>query len=98
MSGCVDNWPQPLFLDTEIDYGPPEYRQGYADGCESGLSRMGNSFYKAMHTFKQDPYLINNSKLYERAWKDAHLYCWVWLWQWKKHNAAEAAGAPGVTQ
>lgn len=54
--------------------GPPEYQQGFIDGCESGFSGYGNNFNKLFHGYKQDPYLINNP-LYYQIWKDAYSYC-----------------------
>ena len=58
--------------------GPPEYQQGFLDGCESGFSGYGNSFNKLFWTWKQDPQLAENNPVYYQIWKDAYTYCANW--------------------
>lgn len=67
---------KPATLDLEPPPGPPEYRQGWSDGCESGMDAYAPQFQKLVRAFdlKQDPKLRNNP-VYYRAWKDAFLYC-----------------------
>ena len=50
---------KPVSLNLEPPEGPPEYRQGWADGCESGINVYNADFYKLLktHKFKQDPKL-----------------------------------------
>jgi hypothetical protein len=59
---------------TELDYGSPDYRQGYADGCQSGYGGYGNSFNKMFSPWKQDPNQVTNP-VYYQVWKDAYTYC-----------------------
>ena len=67
---------KPVSLNLEPPEGPPEYRQGWSDGCESGMQVYSNDFYKFWKTFefRQDPNLRKN-KMYYQVWKDAYLYC-----------------------
>ncbi len=67
---------KPASLSMDPPPGPPEYRQGWIDGCESGSHAYTNNFYKALGAFelRQDPVLRNN-KMYYQVWKDAFLYC-----------------------
>lgn len=67
---------KPVSLNLEPPEGPPEYRQGWADGCESGMNVYSADFYKflGVFEFKQDEKLRNN-RMYYQVWKDAYLYC-----------------------
>lgn len=67
---------KPASLSFEPPPGPPEYRQGWSDGCESGSSAYAADFYKLIRAFdlKLDPQLRNN-RMYYQVWKDAFLYC-----------------------
>ena len=71
---------KPVSLDLEPPEGPPEYRQGWTDGCESGMNVYSADFYKLMQVFeyKQDPQLKKN-KIYAQVWKDAYLYCALYM-------------------
>ncbi len=63
--------------------GPPEFRKGWEDGCDTGIGAYGNDFYKVFYTYKQDLNLIQNP-VYYRAWKDAYTYCRWYTEQWAK--------------
>lgn len=67
---------KPAYLDLTPPEGPPEYEQGWSDGCESGLNAYNHNFYKFLrfHDYKQDAHLRNN-KMYYQAWQDAYVYC-----------------------
>lgn len=67
---------KPVSLNLEPPQGPNEYRQGWQDGCESGMNAYSSQFYKSLKVFKlkQDP-LLRNNKMYYQVWKDAFLYC-----------------------
>lgn len=54
--------------------GSPEYKQGWKDGCETGLSSMTNDYYRAFYQYRVDVNLVNNETYY-RAWKDTFNYC-----------------------
>lgn len=81
LAGCSYNpitKPKPLLLETELSYGPTEYRQGYNDGCESALASYGNSYQKTFYNIKKTPQYQNN-QMYNQVWKDAWNYCYMWL-------------------
>lgn len=65
---------RPAGFIMEIDYGPPDYRQGYKDGCQSGYSGYGDSFNKLFHTWHQDPDKVKDP-VYYQVWKDAYSFC-----------------------
>ncbi len=69
---------RPYALDATPPSGSPEFQQGYADGCESALSGMGNQFIKVFHEFKYDTSLANN-KVYDRMWNASNDYCRLFL-------------------
>ncbi|PIR33132.1 MAG: hypothetical protein COV36_03250 [Alphaproteobacteria bacterium CG11_big_fil_rev_8_21_14_0_20_44_7] len=79
--------PKPVLLDTELDYGPPEFRQGYEDGCKSALGAYGNSYQKTAYGLRKDP-RYETDRMYNQVWKDGWSYCYMWLfvqgWQEKK--------------
>ncbi len=65
---------RPAGFSPTITYGPPDYRQGYADGCQSGYAGYGNSFNKMFLPWRQDPDKVTNP-VYYQMWKDAYTYC-----------------------
>ncbi len=77
---------KPVTLSFDPPPGPPEYRQGWSDGCESGSMAYSGTFYKLARSFdlRQDPKLRDN-KVYYRAWKDAFLFCAMY-WESEKRN------------
>jgi hypothetical protein len=80
--------PRPLGMSETPD-GSPIFKQGWEDGCETGLNAYGNEYYKNLHSFQQDPYLIHDPEYY-RAWNDSYQYCrwytWVWVRPWQGMN------------
>lgn len=77
--------PKPPFLKTEIDFGPEEYRQGYKDGCESGMATFGSSLYKSVYRQHRDPRYEKN-QMYNQVWRDAYNYCYQWIFVWNKED------------
>jgi hypothetical protein len=75
---------QPNSLDLTPPPGPPEYKKGWGDGCESGSNAYSNPFYKVARIFqyKYDTSLRNN-KVYTQVWKDAFIYCSIY---WERTN------------
>lgn len=65
---------RPLTLYGVTPAGPPEYRLGWEDGCDSGLSAQGGSLYRASFGFKKRPELGDND-LYKTAWNEGFTYC-----------------------
>ncbi len=70
---------KPASLDLTPPPGPPEYEQGWSDGCESGMNAYAHDFYKSLRVFdlRLDPVLRQN-RMYYQVWKDAFLYCAIY--------------------
>ncbi len=78
LAGCFNPLtdPHPLLLETEVNTGPPEYRQGYHDGCRSAMAAYGTSYMKTVYKInKQAQYAT--SRMYNQAWKDSWNYCYM---------------------
>jgi len=54
--------------------GPPEYQQGYMDGCESGFKGYSKPYNQIWWRFRQDPVLRQNDT-YLKVWRDSYFYC-----------------------
>lgn len=54
--------------------GPKEYRLGWEDGCDTGLSAEGGPLYKMVWGFKKRPEMGSN-ELYKQAWNEGFTYC-----------------------
>lgn len=72
--------PTPFAMGKEPD-GPPDFKKGWHDGCETGLGTMTTNYYKTFYKFKQDYRMINN-KMYYQAWKDSYQYCRQYMFRW----------------
>jgi len=55
----------------------PDYKQGWLDGCESGLATgFANDYYKMFYKYQRDKYKVTKGvKPYLRAWSSAMIYC-----------------------
>ena len=54
-----------------------EFKQGWKDGCETGMSGGSNTFYKIFyHSNKADGYKMTSSSDYKVAWGNAFWYCY----------------------
>jgi hypothetical protein len=69
LPGC-----RPLSLYGVEPSGPPEYRIGWEDGCNSGLAAQGGVMYKMAFGFQKRPEL-NDNDLYKTAWNEGFTYC-----------------------
>lgn len=69
LGGC-----RPLWVGMVDPQGPPEYRLGWEDGCDSGLSAEGGWDYKMMYGFKKRPEMAANEQ-YKQAWNEGFSYC-----------------------
>lgn len=69
LGGC-----RPLTLQTINPAGPPEYKLGWEDGCDSGLSAEGSWEYKLMYGFKKRPEMAANDQ-YKQGWNEGFTYC-----------------------
>jgi len=62
---------QMYFIDRE---GPPDYVQGFDDGCQSGISSGGSILRRLFYWYKKDPERLDN-KLYTQGWGEGWGYC-----------------------
>lgn len=54
--------------------GPPEYVQGFEDGCDSGVSSGGSLLQRWFNPYKKDPEKLENA-LYKMGWNEGFSYC-----------------------
>jgi hypothetical protein len=75
-AGYKLDFSKPITLNTTPPEGPTEYRQGWSDGCESGLSATMSTFYLAVgaHQYTLDENLRYDN-LYNVAWKYGYNHC-----------------------
>lgn len=66
---------------TQGPEGPTLYKQGWRDGCETGMSSVANMLQRSFYTFKQNADLAQN-KVYYTGWKTAYTYCQRYLFQY----------------
>ena len=76
-------WMQKLF--KEGPDGPEEFRQGWRDGCETGLSAVANRFQRSFYQFKQD-YKLAQNPVYYAGWRTSFTYCQRYLFQYLRRN------------
>ena len=62
-------------LDMTPPDGPEIYRQGWIDGCKTGVASNTNDFYKLFTKIQQNPVMMKE-EIYRRVWQDAYNYCW----------------------
>lgn len=77
--------PKPLMLETELSYGPEEYRQGYEDGCKSALGAYGTNYMKTIYGIQKTAQ-YQNSRMYNQIWKDAWAYCYMWYFVYNRKD------------
>ena len=70
------DWRRPAALNVDPPEGPKPYRQGWSDGCESGLSSTSNKLHQLLGSYK---FTLNtklqNDPLYSRAWRYGYNHC-----------------------
>lgn len=69
LSGC-----RPVALYMTEPSGPPEYKLGWEDGCDSGISAQSPAIYKMAFGFRKRPEFFDN-ELYKTAWNEGFSYC-----------------------
>ncbi len=91
VSGCADfradlsfTRASSLPLNQKLN-GPPEFQQGFKDGCETGYGAWGNIFAHTFYGWKQDPILAQNPA-YQQIWIDAYSYCRIYAEQVDEHG------------
>ena len=65
---------RPMALQLVEPEGPAEYKLGWEDGCDTGLSADSAYFYKAIYGFKKRPEMGANN-LYKQGWNEGFSYC-----------------------
>ena len=72
----MPNTPLSDFKDT-MATATPDFRKGWYDGCEVGLSTGANTFYKTLYKSNQiDGYKMTESPEYKAAWGTSFWYCY----------------------
>ncbi len=69
LGGC-----RPMWVSMVDPAGPPEYKLGWEDGCDSGISAEGGWADKMMYGFKKRPEMAANDQ-YKQAWNEGFSYC-----------------------
>ena len=69
VTGC-----RPASIYMVEPQGPAEYKLGWEDGCDSGLSSISPAIYKMAFGFRKRPEFYNN-QLYQTAWNEGFSYC-----------------------
>jgi hypothetical protein len=65
------------YFKKDLKDASPDFKQGWADGCETGMSGGGNSFQQTMYKVnKQDGYKFSYSPDYKVAWNYAFWFCY----------------------
>lgn len=71
--------PKPYKMGEPAKNAPPAYKQGWKDGCQTGLSTMVPTSYKSFYKYTIDPDMIamknEEGVMYQKAWKDSYTYC-----------------------
>ena len=76
-------WMQDML--TESPDGPPRFKLGWRDGCETGISATSNALQKHFYSFKQD-YQLARDREYYTAWKLAYTQCQRYVFQYLRRD------------
>lgn len=61
----------------DLQKASPDFRLGWRDGCEVGMSAGSNTFYKMFYRNNaSDGYRMTSSSDYKTAWGNAFWYCY----------------------
>lgn len=61
----------------ELKNASPDFKQGWNDGCNVGMTAGSNTFYKSFYSSNQvDGYKITNSPEYSTAYNNAFWFCY----------------------
>ncbi len=63
--------PSLYFVDPP---GSPEYKLGWEDGCDTGITAQNGMAYKMIYGFKKRPELADND-VYKTGWNEGFTYC-----------------------
>jgi hypothetical protein len=68
-------------FDKDLRDASPEFKQGWHDGCETGMSAGTNTFYKPFYANNVvDGYKMSSSTEYKTAWGNSFWYCYRHDW------------------
>ena len=76
--------PRPALMSMDPP-GPPEFKAGWKDGCESGFATYGPSHYKLYYSFYQNYGMLKNPH-YNAAWHEAFNFCRHYNYKWNTHD------------
>lgn len=74
----------PLMMNMDPP-GSPEFKEGWKDGCESGLATYGTMFNKLRYQFYQN-YEMLSIPDYNAAWHEAFNYCRHYNLKYQVHD------------
>lgn len=91
LSSC-QRWAANILIDRpdgefkkDLEAASVEFRQGWYDGCETGMSAGNSNFYRMFYrNNKADGYKMTSSADYKVAWGNAFWYCY--RKDWVKHK------------
>jgi hypothetical protein len=72
--------PVPAGLTTDPP-GPPDFVNGYHDGCDSGLAAFGNTYYKTFYKFTKR-FNPTYDEPYQNGWEKGYQYCRQYAMKW----------------
>jgi hypothetical protein len=86
VSGCAAlSKPVPLGLHIGMRDGAPEgtevFRDGWKDGCHSGLAATGHLQYKFSYDYTYNEKMLDNDE-YHNAWRLGFRHCRWYVSQW----------------
>jgi hypothetical protein len=65
------------FYQDDLKNASPDFKQGWEDGCETGMAGGSNNFYQNFYKVnKQDGYKFTYSPDYKAAWGNAFWFCY----------------------
>lgn len=74
-------------FQEDLKSASPEFQQGWADGCETGMSAGSNTFYKMFYRNNAvDGYKMTDSNDYRTAWGNSFWYCY--RYDYIKHKSS----------
>ncbi len=69
LAGC-----RPFWLNQIDPPGTPEYKLGWEDGCDTGISAEGGWEYKMTYGYKKRMEFATNDQ-YKQGWNEGFSYC-----------------------
>lgn len=73
-AACQSMKPNARLFKHVPENAPALYKQGWKDGCQTGMSAGGNELYRISYQHTVSPELIEDPQ-YFQGWSDAERYC-----------------------